>query len=112
MKLVIIAIVGLVLLFILFRLFKTFVKWTFILLVALFAVAFFTNPNESAIRDDLKKTTKERRLKKIRDKSVQVTNYKLFSLVKVERGDLPQTVGVAALGKVWYFDNLEPKGGN
>jgi hypothetical protein len=107
MKLVIIAIVVLVLLFIVFKLFKTVVKWTFILLVALFVVAFFTNPNESAIREDLKKTTKELRLKKIRDKSVQVTNYKLFSLVKVERGDMPETVGVAAFGRVWYFDNLD-----
>lgn len=110
MKLVIIATIGLVLLFILFRLFKAFIKWTVILLVALFVFAFFTNPKESVVRDDLKKTVKELRLKKIRDKSVHIDDYKFFSLVKVEKNDQPQTVGVAAFGKVWYFDNLEQKG--
>lgn len=112
MKIVIIIIVGFVILFVLFKLLKAFIKVGIIVLIIVLAGAYFTNPADSTHRKSLKETIKELRLKKIRDKSVKVDDYFLFSLTKANVNGEEKIVGIGAFGKVWYFDNLLKPGSN
>lgn len=109
MELFIAAAVGIVILFILYRIFKTFIKWTIFLFVVFIAIAFFTNPEESTHRESLKDKVQELQLKKIRDKRIEVVDYKIFSFTKVKENGESKIVGVGAFGKVWYFGDVEEK---
>lgn len=109
MEIVLIAGIGIVILFILFKIFKAFVKWIVILLVIFFVVSYFTNPEESAHRQGLKEVVKKLPVKRVKEKSVEVDDYKFFSLTKVTVGGEKKVVGIGAFGKVWYFDDIEAK---
>ncbi len=107
MEIAIIAGIGIVVLFILFKMLKAFVKWLVIFLILLFAVAYFTNPVESIHHQSLKDSIKELKLSKVREKFIQVDDYKFFSLTKVKVDGHDKIVGVGAFGKIWYFDDLK-----
>ena len=103
MEVIIIIGICLVVLFILFRIFKTFIKWGIILLIVLFVVAYFSNPEESTHHRTLKENVK----RNIKEKLVKIEDYKIFSLTKVTVKGEEKIVGVGAFGKVWYFDDIE-----
>lgn len=108
MELLIAAGVGLVILFILYRIFRAFLKWALILIVGLAIVAYFTNPDEAKHRQAVKDNTSHLK-KKVKEKQVQIKDYKIFSLTTITvKGD-EKTVGVGAFGKIWYFGDIEEK---
>ncbi|WP_276366396.1 hypothetical protein [Chryseolinea sp. H1M3-3] len=109
MEIAIFPVIGIVVLFILFKVLKAFIKWLVIFLILIFAVAYLTNPIESIHHQSLKKSLKDLKLKKVREKFIHVDDYKFFSLTKVEVDGHDKIVGVGAFGKVWYFDDLEKK---
>jgi hypothetical protein len=100
---------GLVLLFVLFKIFKAFLKWGIILVLFFLVISYFTNPNESTHRKKLEDKTKDLSLRKIRQKLVDIDDYKFFSLTKVTVDGEEKIVGIGAFGKVWYFDDLKEK---
>ena len=100
---------ALMILFILFKILKAFIKIGIILLIILFVAAYFTNPDDSMHRTKLHETVKDLRLKKIRNKNVQVDDYYIFSLAKVNDSGEQRVVGIGVFGKVWYLDNLSSK---
>ena len=97
----------LVVLYVLFRIFKAFLKWGIILLIVVFAIAFFTNPEESSHQQSLKEQIRELNLKRVREKLIKVEDYKVFSLTKVNVDGEEKVVGIGAFGRVWYFDELK-----
>lgn len=105
----VIVVIGLIVLFILFRIFKAFLKWTIIILVITFIAAYFTNPDEATLRNDVQVKSKNLSLKKIRPKDMTIQDYKFFSLVKIAEGDEKRLIGIGAFGQVWYFDDLKEK---
>ena len=105
---VIIILAVLVGLYLLFRIFKAMLKWLLLGLVVLLAIAYFSNPEEDDHITGLKKTAKELRVK-VREKTIDVDNYKIFSLTKVKVNGEEKVVGIGAFGKVWYFNELEEK---
>jgi hypothetical protein len=100
---------ALIILFILFKILKAFIKIGVILIVILLGAAYFTNPDDATHRQRFKETAKELRLKKVKDKNVQVDDYFLFSLTKINADGEQKVVGVGAFGKVWYFGDLPGK---
>jgi hypothetical protein len=109
MKTLLLIVGALVILFILFKILKAFIKIGIILIIIVFIAAYFTNPDDSMHRKKLQETVKELRLKKVRDKNVQIDDYYLFSLAKVNDGGEQKVVGIGVFGKVWYFDDISPK---
>lgn len=109
MKLLIFFVIALVVLFILFKIFKAFLKWSIIILIIILVVAFFTNPDHAEHHQSLKDYTSEKNLKKIREKLVNIDDYKIFSLTKVKVDGEEKIVGIGAFGKVWYFSEVEEK---
>lgn len=101
--------VGLVVLFVLFKIFKAFLKWGIILILLFLVISYFTNPDESVHRENLEVKTKDLSLRKIRQKLVNIDDYKFFSLTKVTVDGEEKIVGIGAFGKVWYFDDLKEK---
>jgi hypothetical protein len=93
----------------LFKLLKAFIKIGIFLLIILFVAAYFTNPDDSMHRKKLHETVKDLRLKKVRDKNVQVDDYYVFSLAKVNESGEQRVVGIGVFGKVWYFDDISSK---
>jgi energy-coupling factor transporter transmembrane protein EcfT len=109
MKILIFFAIALVVLFILFKIFKAFLKWSIIILVIILVIAFFTNPDHAAHHQSLKDYTNEKNLKRVREKLVDIDDYKIFSLTKVKVEGKEKIVGIGAFGKVWYFSELEEK---
>ena|SRR5690349_4474986 len=103
MQSALIIIVVFVVLYLLFKLFKTLFKWLLIGVVALVAIAFFSNPDFAAHSDKLSDMKKEMR-REIKEKKVVFDDYKIFSLTKKKVNGEEKIVGVGAFGKVWYFD--------
>ena len=108
MELLIAAGIGLVILFILYRIFRAFLKWALILIIGLGVVAFFTNPDEAKHRLAVKDNTKTLK-KKVKEKQVEIKDYKIFSVTKVTVKGEEKTVGIGAFGKIWYFGDIEEK---
>ena len=94
--------------FILFRIFKAFIKWVIIILIVIFAIAYFSNPKHDDHFDGLKDVAKDLDVKKIKDK-LKVDDYKIFSLTKAKVDGEEKVVGIGAFGKVWYFDDIKEK---
>jgi hypothetical protein len=105
MEVLIIVGVCLIVLFILFKIFKAFIKWGIIIVILLFVVAYFTNPEELTHHQSLKETVKQN----ITEKLVKIDDYKIFSLTKVKVKGEEKIVGIGAFGKVWYFDDIEKR---
>jgi hypothetical protein len=101
--------IAIIVLFILFKIFKAFLKWSIIILVIILAIAFFTNPDHTTHHQSLKEYTTEKNLKKVREKLVDIDDYKIFSLTKVKVEGEEKIVGIGAFGKVWYFSEVEEK---
>jgi hypothetical protein len=101
--------VGLVVLFVLFKIFKAFLKWAVILVLLFLVISYFTNPDESVHRKNLDDQAKNLSLRKIRQRLVDIDDYKFFSLTKVTVDGEKKIVGIGAFGKVWYFDDLKEK---
>ena len=109
MNLLILVVIGLVVFFILFKIFKAFLKWTIIILIVALVIAFFTNPDQATHHQSLKDYMSEQNLKKVREKLINIDDYKVFSLTKVKIEGKEKVVGVGVFGKVWYFRDLKEK---
>jgi energy-coupling factor transporter transmembrane protein EcfT len=109
MKLLIFFVIALVVLFVLFKIFKAFLKWSIIILIIILVIAFFTNPDHTVHHESLKDYTSEKNLKKVREKLVNIDDYKIFSLTKVKVEGKERIVGIGAFGKIWYFSDIEEK---
>jgi hypothetical protein len=107
MELLIAAGIGLVILFILYRMFRAFLKWVLILAIGLVVVAYFTNPNEAKHKQAVKDSTRNLKLRKVKEKNIEIKDYKIFSVTKVTVKGEEKTVGIGAFGKIWYFGDLE-----
>lgn len=93
-----------VVLYILFKIFKLITR---LLFIAIFLViAYLTNPGlekhtlkvkEKAAHDNAK----------LRNKSVAISDFKIFSLTKVVDGDDERLVGAGLFTRVWIFRALE-----
>ena len=103
MQTILIVAVIFVVVYLLFKLFKTLFKWLLIGVVALVAVAFFSNPDFAAHRDKLTQM-KKGLSREIEEKKVVFDDYKIFSLTRKKVNGEEKIVGVGAFGKVWYFD--------
>jgi ABC-type branched-subunit amino acid transport system permease subunit len=106
METIIIIILALLALYIVFRIFKTLIKWLFIGLLVVLAIAFFSNPEAANHKKGLKEITKNFPVK-IKDSAIQIDDYKIFSITKVKVDGKEKIVGIGAFGKVWYFDDLQ-----
>lgn len=106
MQTIIIVIAAIIALFIVFKIFKTLLKWLLIVAVIALAIAFFSNPDESAHKKSLKEMAKSLRVK-IKDSAVSVDDYKILSVAKVKVDGKERIAGIGAFGKVWYFDDLK-----
>jgi len=106
METIIIVILAIGALYVVFRIFKAILKWLFIGVVIILAIAFFSNPDESNHLKSLKKMTENIPVK-IEDNAFQVYDYKVFSLAKMKIDGKEKTVGIGAFGKVWYFDDFK-----
>jgi energy-coupling factor transporter transmembrane protein EcfT len=93
-------------LFLVFKIIKTLFKWLLIGIIVVLAIAYFSNPSEFQHREGLKELTKRLSVE-VKDNSIQVDNYKVFSLTKVKTDGKEKITGVGAFGKVWYFDDLK-----
>lgn len=92
--------------FIAYKIFTALLKWIIIGLVVVLAIAYFSNPDESNHKKKFKEMVKNLPVK-VKDDSIQVDDYKVFSLVKARVKGEKKTVGVGAFGKVWYFDDIK-----
>ncbi len=108
MELLIIAGIAIVILFVVFKIFKAVIKWVLIIVLILGALAFFTNPKESAHRQSLKDAIQDLPVK-VREKSISVDDYKIFSITKVKVRGKEKIVGIGAFGKVWYFNDIKER---
>ena len=93
-------------LFIVLRIFKAILKWVLIAVVAVVAIAYFSNPSESNHKRSLKEIGQKLDIK-IKDDAIQVDDYKVFSVTKVKVDGKEKITGIGAFGKVWYFDDIK-----
>ena len=93
-------------LFIVLRVFKAILKWVLIAVVAVVAIAYFSNPDESNHKRSLKEIGQKLDIK-VKDDAIQVDDYKIFSVTKVKVDGKEKITGIGAFGKVWYFDDLK-----
>ena len=93
-------------LFIILKIFKTILKWVLIAVVAVVAIAYFSNPDESNHKRSLKEIGQKLDIK-IKDDAIQVDDYKIFSVTKVKVDGKEEITGIGAFGKVWYFDDIK-----
>jgi hypothetical protein len=93
-------------LFIILKVFKTILKWVLIAVVAVVAIAYFSNPDESNHKRSLKEIGQKLDIK-IKDDAIQVDDYKIFSVTKVKVDGKEKITGIGAFGKVWYFDDIK-----
>lgn len=108
MQIAIVVITILVILFILFRIFKTLLKWFIIAIIAILTIGYFTNPKEADHRQSLKERAKELSLR-IRERTVSIDDYKVFSVTKVKVKGEERITGIGFMGKVWHFGDLREK---
>ena len=92
--------------FIILKVFKTILKWVLIAVVAVVAIAYFSNPDESNHKRSLKKIGQKLDVQ-IKDDAIQVDDYKIFSVTKVKVDGKEKITGIGAFGKVWYFDDIK-----
>jgi len=93
-------------LFIILKVFKTILKWVLIAVVAVLAIAYFSNPDELNHKRSLKEIGQKLDVK-IKDDAIQVDDYKIFSVTKVKVDGKEKITGIGAFGKVWYFDDIK-----
>ncbi len=93
-------------LFIILKVFKTIIKWVLIAVVAVLALAYFSNPDELNHKRGLKEIGQKLDVK-IKDDAIQVDDYKIFSVTKVKVDGKEKITGIGAFGKVWYFDDIK-----
>jgi len=105
---IVIVIAVLIVLYLLFRIFKAILKWLLLGLAVLLGLAYFSNPEEPDHKTRLKEAAKDLRIK-VREKNINVDDYKIFSLTKVTVNGEEKIVGIGAFGKVWHFGELEEK---
>ena len=93
-----------VVLYILFKIFKLITR---LLLIAIFLIiAYLTNP--SLEKHTLKvKEKAEKDHVKFGNKSVAISDFKIFSLTKIVHGDDERLVGAGLFTRVWIFRALE-----
>ncbi len=106
MESVIVIIVIIAAVYILYKIFTALLKWILIVFVVVLAIAYFSNPNESNHKKKFKEIMKNIPVD-IKDDALQIKDYKVLSLVKVNVEGEEKTVGVGAFGKIWYFDDVE-----
>lgn len=106
MQIAIVVIITLVILFILFRIFKTLLKWFIIAVIAILIIGYFTNPEEADHRQSLKERAKEFSMR-IRERTISVDDYKVFSVTKVKVKGEDRITGIGFMGKVWHFGDLK-----
>jgi hypothetical protein len=109
MQTIVVVILIAVALFIVFRIFKAIIKWILIIVVAVFAIAYFSNPDESNHKRSLKDLGQNLNIK-IKDDAIQVDDYKVFSVTKVKVDGKEKITGIGAFGKVWHFDDIKELG--
>lgn len=93
-------------LFIVLKIFKAILKWVLIAVVAVIAIAYFSNPDESNHKRSLKEIGQKLDIQ-IKDNTIQVDDYKIFSVTKVKVDGKEKITGIGAFGKVWYFDDIK-----
>jgi|SRR5688572_18846045 hypothetical protein len=93
-------------LYIIFRIFKAILKWILIAVVAVIAIAYFSNPDESNHKRSLKEIGQKLDIK-IKDDAIQVDDYQVFSVTKVKVNGKEKITGIGAFGKVWHFDDIK-----
>lgn len=108
MELIITIGIAIVIIYVVFRIFKTIIKWILIIVIVLGVFAFFTNPTEPDHRQSLKEAVRNLPVK-VRDRSIHVDDYKIFSITKVKVRGEEKIVGIGAFGKVWYFNHIEER---
>ena len=106
MKTIVVIILIAIGLFIILKIFKAILKWVLIAVVAVVAIAYFSNPNESNHKRSLKEIGQKLDIK-IKDDAIQVDDYKIFSVTKVKVDGKEKITGIGAFGKVWYFDDIK-----
>lgn len=93
-------------LFIVLKIFKAILKWVLIAVVAVIAIAYFSNPDESNHKRSLKEIGQKLDIQ-IKDNTIQIDDYKIFSVTKVKVDGKEKITGIGAFGKVWYFDDIK-----
>jgi hypothetical protein len=106
MKTIVVVVLIAIGLFIILKVFKTILKWVLIAVVAVVAIAYFSNPDESNHKRSLKEIGQKLDIK-IKDDAIQVDDYKIFSVTKVKVDGKEKITGIGAFGKVWYFDDIK-----
>lgn len=103
MELILTIVVVVVVLFILFKVFKIAIRLA--LVFVFLVIAYFTNPNA----DDHRRAVKEKALEtnvKLNGRTIQISDYKIFSLTKLVSDEEEKLVGVGLFTKVWIFRDL------
>jgi hypothetical protein len=106
MEAVIVVVIVIAAVYIVYKIFTALFKWILIGLVVVLAIAFFSNPDELNHKKKFKDIAKNLPFK-IKNDAIQVDNYKVFSLARVNVKDGKKTVGVGMFGKIWYFDDVK-----
>ena len=106
MESIVVIILVVLVLFLVFKIIKALFKWLLIGIVVVLALAYFSNPDEFQHKKELKDLTKNLSVE-VKDNAIQVDNYKVFSVTKVNINGKDKITGVGAFGKVWYFDDLK-----
>jgi hypothetical protein len=106
MKTIVVVVLIAIGLFIILKVFKTILKWVLIAVVAVVAIAYFSNPDESNHKRSLKEIGQKLDIK-IKDDAIQVDDYKIFSVTKVKVDGKEKITGIGAFGKVWHFDDIK-----
>lgn len=93
-----------IVLYILFKIFKLITR---LLLIAVFLIiAYFTNPGLEKHTQAVQAKAEKDNVK-FRNKSVTVSDFKIFSLTKVSSEDDERLVGAGLFTRVWIFRALE-----
>jgi hypothetical protein len=93
-----------VVLYILFKIFKLITR---LLLIAIFLIiAYVTNPGIEKHTTAVKEKAEKEDIK-IHNKSVAISDFKIFSLTKVVDGEDERLVGAGLFTRVWIFRALE-----
>jgi hypothetical protein len=104
MNTILIIVVIAVILFVLFRMMKMILR--LLLLFAVVVAAYLTNPSPEKHQEAVQRKADEQDVT-VRNKNIQVTDYKVFSLTNIADKKDTHCVGIGAFTKVWVFGKLK-----
>lgn len=92
-----------ILLFVAFKMIKVILRVAFVVLLLL--IAYFTNPALERHQQAVEKKAEEESTK-VNLRHVHVSDYKVFSITKINRKEGERWVGIGAFTKVWIVKSL------